>query len=196
MAGTFSWWLPAVFFTLIIFFAFLVYFCRKKRLSVAKDFQKLILIVIIFRFCYAGFLTFLQYDFWLQNDFSRFLLPPYQSIEYFLSYSFSHFWLKVLLSVISASVFFIFLYLLKKYRSGLFEEGEIELGFLLSLVSGWPYFLVFVPLVFVFLLVFSIFGRIFWQVKRVKIGPAFLFSSLIISFWGQDLLNMLKLNRF
>jgi len=95
---------------------------------------------------FKSFLTGLQYYIWQTSGLGQFLLPPYQSWEYFARYSFWHFWLPGLLSLIMAAALYLIFYLLKRRRAEVINTEDLNLLFLLALLAGWPKFLIFLPL--------------------------------------------------
>lgn len=148
-------------------------------------YKTLILAFIAFKVLYSVFLTFSQYYIWSNDAFSKFLLPPHQPLKYFISYSFTHFWFNFFLALGSAFIFYLFLRGLKKYQERFFEEGETELGFLTALIAGWPGFVVFVPLVFIFVAALSAFRRLYFGEERATIGLPFLIAGFIAFVFGE-----------
>lgn len=57
-----------------------------------KYFLFCFLFTIVIFIIWSSFLTISQFILWKNNSFSKYLLPPYQSIAYFLGYSYFHFW--------------------------------------------------------------------------------------------------------
>lgn len=91
------------------------------------------------------YIVYSQYQLWLAHPLSRFLLPPYQSINYFASYSAVNFlFMPILLSAMAGSAFLIMAILNKRSSGRLFEEAEPYLaGAAILLVGhpGWLYYL-------------------------------------------------------
>lgn len=183
-----------------------------KRGSMGKYFNKLIASVISLRIFYTIFLTLFQYYAWSQDRFTQLLLdspidkavPLPTIIEkfswlresklgYFIFYSWGRFWVNVLLVIIAAVVFWYFLKLLKRHSDRFFEDGEVELGFLAALIVGWPNFVIFVPAVFVSVVLVSIFRRIFKGEMYTTLGIPFLSAALIVIIFGDKLINFLNL---
>lgn len=104
-------------------------------------------------FGYQFYISFLQYRAWEANAISRFLLPPYQNLDYFLGYSFTRFFFPFLISLAAAIVFFLAVRILnKKYQERFFYEEEYWLGALGLFLSGYPGFVFY----FIFLIAFFI----------------------------------------
>lgn len=135
--------------------------------------------VIMFRFVLAGVKTGLQYYAWTLSDISRFMLPPHQSIGVLLRYSWTHFWLNALISIGAALLFFVILKILRSYNPRFFETGEIELGFLMALVVGWPQFVIFVPAVFLMVVFMSIIRGIFLREPYTTLALPFFLGTVI-----------------
>ena len=162
------------------------------------------------RIGYAGLLSVLQYYAWA--NFGKmgesFLNAPLGSsipvpfiqqfpglfnhpLGYFLFYSYGRFWLNALISLLVAWAFYKFLFVLKRYNGRFFEEGETELGYLMALIVGWPAFTVFVPLIFVFVVLVSLFRLIVFKETLTTLGWAFICATLVASLYGNAFLSLL-----
>ena len=215
--GPFLIWLPKIFFWLI-FAAVLIYYFRHKliflppRLVIFFNFKNLVFFAIGFRIFYSLAETFLQYYVWSLSGLTRLLLNsplnlPIKSpfffdylpalfkdhLGYFLFYSYMRFWLNLVVVLLAAAVFYLFLKMLQKYRARFFEDKETSLGFLSVLLVGWPQFIVFLPLVFISVIIFSVFRRIAFKEFYTTLGAPMLLSILICLIWGNVLLNSLGL---
>lgn len=189
-------WLPKIFFGIIFILAVLIYGLRKS-IGLTKS-RTLIISSISFHVLYAVLLTISQYYIWSQNKFTQLLLNSSLDLSmpvsgYFLFYSFGRFWLNALITIGAAFVFYLFLKFLKKHRERFFEEGETELGFLSALIVGWPNFVVFLPLVFVFVVLLSIFRRVFLKEFYTTMGIPFLLAALIVLIFGNQIVDILSL---
>lgn len=146
------------------------------------------------RSVYALTLTAWQYFVWKSDPvIGQLLLPPHQPIAYFLRYSWTHFLFNAVLSVGMAYVFYFILRAIKKHRAEIFEEGEPELGLACALMLGWPNIVLFVPLAFLLLLIFSSFRRVFLKEEFTTITLPMLVSLPIILLWGNKALEIFKL---
>lgn len=179
-------WLPKIFFGVILILAFLIYGLRKS-IGLTKS-RILIISSISFRILYAALLTISQYYTWSQNKFTQ-LFPS----SYFFFYSYGRFWLNVLISIAVAFIFYLFLKFLQKHRERFFEQGEAEFGFLSALIVGWPNFVIFLPLVFVSVVLLSIFRRVFLKEFYTTMGIPFLLAALIVLISGNQIVNILGL---
>lgn len=177
-----------------------------------KHYKKMIIGVISLRAFYALLLTLMQYYTWSKDKFTQILLSspidkavPLPSIidkfpwlrdydlGYFLFYSWGRFWINVFIVAIASMVFWWFLKLLKKYNDRFFENGEVELGFLTALIVGWPNFVIFIPAVFVSVVLVSIFRKIFKGELYTTLGAPFIFAALIVLVFGERIIQLLHL---
>lgn len=97
--------------------------------------------------------------------------------------------MNVLLSIVVAFAFYAFLKALKKHNDRFFHEGETELGLLLALIVGWPNFVVFVPLVFLAVVLVSIFRGIYMKEMYTTLGTPMLLAALITMIFGSYLIG-------
>ncbi len=118
----------------------------------------IISILIIFGMLF--YQSYQQYQIWSQNGPSKFLLPPYQNINYFAFYVFMRFFVSYLISLVAAIVFLIVAKVLnKKYEERFFEPEEFWLGALAIFLVGYPgwlFYLVFVVLLYSLIHIFSL----------------------------------------
>lgn len=188
-------------FTPIIVFVFSVvalmaYILRK------NIFKKLVASFVIFEFAYVSSLSLAQYLVWSDNQATKlFTYSPVMIDDrvphvlktflsffdfrggYFSLYVFNHFWLSFVISLFFSAGFYFLLILLKHLRIGDSLEGEEELGFLCTLLSGWPGFVIFVPLVFLLAILISIAKFIFFKISDTTLGWPFLLAFFILSLW-------------
>jgi len=143
---------------------------------------------------FAALETWIQYYVWRFDPFSEKFLPPHQPWIRFLFYSFQRFWLGVILSIVIAFAFYLFLKVLQKYRGRFFEEGETELGLALSFIVGWPHFVVFLPLTFVFVVLLSFARRIFLKRAYTTLGFPMIFAAAVMLFWSEEIFAFFKLS--
>lgn len=173
----------------------------------------LIWLVIGFKVFYAAIETFSQYYVWSSSAFTKLLLDQNiidfnivkssigklawifdNRFGYFIFYSWGRFWVGIIVSLIAALLFYLFLVFLKKHKERFFEEGETELGFLLALMVGWSNFIVFLPLVFLSVILVSIFRRLVFKEMYTTLGAPFLLAAFIVLLFGNYLVNILGLS--
>lgn len=212
--GPFALWLPYLFFGAVFVCAVLLYATRAHP-TVLPELRRLVTVRMLvrmtigFRVAYALFLTYGQYYSWSQNAFTKSLLHmPMNPIEmpfwivklfpwvfntdlgYLFFYSWGRFWLDTLLVVGAAALFFWFLRALERRNGRLFEAGEPEIGFLMALIVGWPQVVAFIPLIFVSVVVVSIFRRVVLKQEFTTLGWPFLVAALVTFVLGSALLEV------
>lgn len=99
--------------------------------------------------------SYQQYIIWQSAEPSKFLLPPYQSINYFFYYISMRFFASYIVSLL-ISVLFLFSakYYNKKYDERFFYPEEIYLGALALFLSGhpgWLFYFIGLILIYLFL---------------------------------------------
>jgi len=176
------------------------------------SYKFLIWLVLGFKVLYASIETFSQYYVWSSSDFTKLFLNQNiidlniaqdffgkmawifdNRFGYFLFYSWGRFWFEIVVSLAAAFLFYLFLVFLKKYKERFFEEGETELGFLLALMVGWSNFIVFIPLVFLSMVLVSIFRMLAFKETHTTLGAPFLLAALIVLLFGNYFINILGL---
>lgn len=197
---------------LAFFVAVFCYFWRKKFSESYRKINKITaLSVLSFRVAQAIFLTVGQYYIWVNDNLGKaFLNSPLtdavpidnifknsfifqNKFGYFIFYSYGRFWLNVIVVLIYSAVFYFFLKLLQKHKERFFEKGEAELGLISSLLVGWPNFVIFLPLVFVFVVIISVGRRIFLKEFYTTLGLPLLFTAGIVILFGEKIIHILNL---
>ncbi len=123
--------------------------------TLAKNVFKLILLIsVILIFSFSFYNTRQLFLTWQTSPPSKYLIPPYRSIYYFLSYSFFHFYIKYLISF-GISLFFLafFKYINKKKRYRFFENEE-------PYIAGVSIFILPHPWCFIYLIAIFLIGII------------------------------------
>jgi hypothetical protein len=128
---------------------------RREPTRHAALMRRLLIASVVIFIVLALAATTLQYAAWKGDSLSSKLLPPHQSILYFAKYAGTHFWLAPILSLIVSGAFYGFLRVLKRKNERFFEEGEVELGALAAFLVGWPRVIVFLPAVFLAVVLIS-----------------------------------------
>ena len=181
------------------------------RLSSLVSIRALARTAVWFRIAYAAALTVLQYYIWSQAPLTRLLLgtplKPESSvgiardlpwlfdtrIGYFLFYSWGRFWLSAILSVGVALAFWWFLRALQRHNGGFFLPGETDIGLLTALLVGWPNVVVFLPLVFLGVVVVSLARLIVFRERLTTLGWPLLAAAAATLIWGSRLVEFLRL---
>jgi len=112
--------------------------------NLVRIYEYIFLIVIVLIFILLFYQSWQQYQFWSQNEVSQYLLPPHQSINYFIFYAIARFFAPYLISLAVAILFlFSAKALNKKYQERFFKPEEPYFGALaIFLVShpGWIFY--------------------------------------------------------
>lgn len=208
-------WLPRIFFGLLLLAAVFYYVERDHaplRGSLRINATRLFRSGLGFYALYPVILTIGQYYVWSSNAFSRLLLhapldgrvpiPEFlkdsallqSRFGYFLFYSYGRFWINSILAIGVSLLFYLFLRLLRKRRGRFFEEGEPELGFVSSLIAGWPNFVLFVPFVFFFVVIVSLIRLVAFRARYTTLGYPFLAAALVAFLFGSTLISFFHLS--
>jgi len=215
LLSPFLLWLPMIFMGVAFLLGGFLYF---KEINFAKVFGKepyrllkwLVGFVAVFRILYAVILTAGQYYIWSKSGASKiFLTLPIDKhvpipgflvnilsknkLGYFIFYSFGRFWLDAVISLVVAFGFYVLLKLLEKYKQRFFVRGEAELGLASSLIVGWPNFVIFLPLIFLFVVLLSILNAVFSKTKYTTLGIPFLLAAAVVLIFGSHLIATLGL---
>ncbi len=180
-------WSPRIFFGIVFLSAVWIY-VRIRRGNEPKKLtlHGLMIASVLFKLIYAALLTFGQYFVWKADPLSRLLLSDSLknlpaavtggigafngNLGYFLFYSWSHFWLGAIWSVILALVFWLILRVLQNHQKRFFYPSETEIGFIAALIVGWPDFIIFVPFVFLSVVIVSIYLLVFLREDYTTLG--------------------------
>ena len=147
----------------------------------------------------ALLLTYATYSLWQAALPSKYLLPPYQPISYFLQYSMIHFFASFFLALGVGIIVCAVLFFLNSRRPHLLMPSDLALLLIGVLLVRWPLALVYTGALLmggILLLVFQryiikeseemVFGLhiLFW------IPPFLLLSNMLIGFFGLSALVM------
>lgn len=204
LAGSIYYVVPTVIFILAV----AAYFQRHK-ISLKRWSKILLIATAIYYPVYAIIESVAQYWVWAGNSLSKTLvqspLPPVMKgvslwydipfmrtshWGYFIYYSWGRFWMPVVLAFVATFFFWVLLRALKRYQERFFEDGEVELGTLCAFLPGWPGFVIFVPLVFIAVVIVSIFRMIFLKESYTTLGAPLLFAVLLYFVLGTYFLNL------
>lgn len=188
-------WLPIVIAGVVWLFT-ASYFFINKNLPKAKIIWLLVLGLIIFIFFEGIFSSVSQYYIWKKGGASQFFLPPHISINYFLGYSFYHFFLNNVIAIVFSLFFgFLFWFLNRDYENRFMNAEEIPLIILGGLIVGWPNFVLYI-----FLALFTgIFGWLYARLIKkesvVNLTLFFLISAGLVLFFGKLLWPLLMIDK-
>lgn len=201
--GPFAVWAPPVFIGVIYLLIIARYFLRGTEATTTRLAQvlkinfftesRLIYGLLAGTLLFNLFLTGAQYYVWTVSALGRFFLPPYQPMSYFLRYVFLHFWLAGILSLAAAAIFYAVLKAVNKYRPGALNHAEINLGFLVCLLVGWPRTLILIPMFFSVMFLTLVSRPLIFKLRRPSAigttGPLILAAFLTLIF-GYYLINL------
>ncbi|MER3406867.1 MAG: hypothetical protein C4278_00320 [Patescibacteria group bacterium] len=129
-----------------------------------KIFKLILFFLLIFYFLYSSFLLIIQYYVWKNSPFSKYLLPPYLPITYFLSYSlfmfFRDFFFRIIGLFLIILIANLIIFILKRDP---FYEDEKPIIYLCSMLLSFPYNFFFIFLSFFILLLMGILS---WKIKE------------------------------
>lgn len=112
------------------------------------------LIFFLFSLFFSSLESYLQYKIWEYHPLSKFLLPPYQPISYFLSYAYYHFYKEAIWRFLGAFFVFLIIYFLNKiFKEGVFYYDEYYIIPILTSFIDFPlnFFLLVSGLLIIFL---------------------------------------------
>jgi hypothetical protein len=131
------------YFWIAFFFLFLTsifYFSKISEEKKNKIYLILFYLTIFFFILWSLFLSLAQYLIWKNNQFSKYLLPPYQKIDYYLSYAYFHFWRDFIYRLIGVLIIMLLMNFLNfVFRRDIFYDDEKILVPYLSLFFRFPY---------------------------------------------------------
>lgn len=179
------------------------------------SYKVLISVVLAFKVLASLLATLAQYHVWSSSEFTKLLLNKNvidlsvlesfsgklfwifnNKFGYFLFYSWGRFWMELVVSLLIATAFYLFLLLLRKYKDRLFEKGETEIGFLLALTVGWPNFIIFLLMSFLSAVVISIVRLSLFKKTYTTLGILFLASAFVTILFGGYFIGLLGLVGF
>jgi len=167
----------------------------------ADIFKYIFLISLFLIFILLFYQSFKQYQFWSQNEVSKHLLPPYQSINYFIFYVATRFFVPYLISLVVAILFFFAAkFLNKKYEERFFYPEEYYLGALAIFLMSHPGWLFYLALLIVIYLIIHLVALTQnnadsnaeqrGMVRRISLYylwlPTAIFVIIIINYWFQN----------
>lgn len=153
----------------------------------------------IFRFIAAGtialfllralLLTYATYSLWSNALPSKYLLPPYQPISYFLRYSFIHFFASFLLTCAVACVVGSVLLFLKFRRPHLLTPYDLSLLLTGTLLVRWPLDLLYIGALFIGGVLLILFQRyIIKKEEKITFSAHILFWVPVFLLFGNMLI--------
>jgi hypothetical protein len=134
---------------LFLFLTFIFYFSKTSEEKKNKIYLILFSLTILFFTFWSLFLSLAQYLVWKNHYFSKYLLPPYQKIDYYLSYAYFHFWRDFIFRLIGVLIIVLLMNFLNfVFRRDIFYDDEKILVPYLSLFFRFPYNALFLAIGF------------------------------------------------
>ncbi len=171
------------------------------RSFLARNVKKIFWVVVGIVVLFLAYETLAHYSVWLNDEgVARFLLPPYQGIEYFAFFALMRIWIPYIASL---ALSFLFWWGAKRYNIAhggqFFETEEYVLGAMALFVVGWPGVVIYTVLLLIFFFGMSLM-TFFMKGKLYKLSTyyfwlpvslfAILMNELVIE--GTGLWNLLK----
>lgn len=151
---------PISFF--ILSFSTLVYFLKTNENKKLKIYLFILCLIFLLFILWSFFLSYYQYFIWKNNAISKFLLPPYQNLDYFLNYVYFRFWRDFIYRLLGSFFLFLFLVFINFiFKRDVFYKEEKILIIILSFVYFFPYNLFFIFSGFFVLLLIIMINLIF-----------------------------------
>jgi hypothetical protein len=150
---------------LFLILSFLSYFLKEEK---RINYLGFLLVSLILTFLFYSFLlSLLQYFLWKNNNFSKFLLPPYTPFSYFLNYVFFNFFRDLIFRLLGFLLVFNFLYLIFfTLKRDPFYDDEKYFILLSSLLFSFPYNFFFIFISFFILLLMATLSILFKKRKE------------------------------
>ena len=117
---------------------------KRGRPFVAKHVASFARVSVAAVFLFVGYWSFAQYLAWLPGETTRYLLPPYQSINYFLLYVGARFFGPYILSLAASLVaFYLASWWNRRHENSLFYDEELYFIALSIFLVGHPYWIAY-----------------------------------------------------
>lgn len=124
-------------------------------------FKSIFILSVVLIFILLFYNSFQQYQSWSQNEVSKYLLPPHQSINYFIFYVLTRFFGPYLISLGAGLIFLLLAKILnKKYDERFFYPEEYYLGGISIFLTGhpgWLFYAVFLLIAYLLIHFYSLF---------------------------------------
>jgi heme A synthase len=167
-------------FFLLLFFIF--NFTKIPEEKKNKIYLVLFALTILIFILWSLFLSLAQYTIWKNGFLTKYLLPPYQKINYFLNYAYFHFWRDFIFRLIGVLIIVILMYLLNFiFSRDIFYDDEKILVPYFSLFFRFPYNALFLLIgFFVLFIIILIFHFTSLNSNRYSFRKYWLYLALIL----------------
>lgn len=179
------------FFSPLLWLAIILVSWFKKRELDLKLIKYGIWTVLALFILQGAYLTIATYNVWKLDPVSRYLLPPHNT-TYFFGYAYFNFWRIAVVSILTATVWAVFLFLINRYSGGRFmEKSDIYLAFFTAMIVGWPKIFAYFALAFALMIIKGIINAIILKEKNsIAITSSIAFSALIVAGFGNFLMKL------
>lgn len=175
--------------------AILLYQIKFKSINI-KWVKRGVWAVVALFVTWGAYTTIATYNLWKNDPFSKYLLPPYQPVDYFYGYAFSHFWRPNIASLASSLIWAGVLFVLYKYSKGrILDKADVVLGLFTVLAAGWPGFIIYLAVFFGLLLARQIINiAVFKKNDSIPITQELIISAIIVMIAGNYLVSRFGLD--
>lgn len=172
-------WIAASLFWVYVF----GYFVIHRSFPSSSVLWRLVFIFAGLLLIYGLTLSGLQYYMWSKAAPSKYLLPPYAPLSYFLNYAFYHFLYRISIAMFASFLTGGILWFMNQdYDRRFMEPYEIPLFILGGLIAGWPNFFVYLLGGLFFGVIFGLILRFRYGAERVSLAlPFFLAAGMALS---------------
>ena len=131
----------------------------------AQGMRRLFAVIVLFEFALLFYLTRQQFFIWHDNDISKYLIPPYSDISYFIFYTLTRFWGAYVISLAVALIFLgLAKYFNKKRDYNFFKKEEAYFLAMALFLSGHPGWMLY----FVLILTISLLASVYKSYKTYR----------------------------
>jgi hypothetical protein len=140
------------------------------RFFLLRNRKPILLILILVQIAGLAYLSRSQFLLWQEHPISKFLIPPYESLDYFIYYVGIRFWLPYLISLIVALLVLWIALIFNKRKGGRFFQAEEPYLLALAIfMTGHPGWIIYFLLVlFVALLWGAVSNILFKKMERIS----------------------------
>jgi len=184
---------------LFLILATIFYFLRIEESKKNRIYLFLFYLTIITFIGWSLFLSYAQYLIWENHPFSKYLLPPYQEIDYYLGYAYFHFWMDFVFRLIGVLIIILLMNFLNFiFHRDIFYEDEKILVPYFSLFFRFPYNALFLVIGFfvLFLIIIIKSFKIEVQDRRFSFRNYWHYLALLLFFLQPFILSNYKFLKY
>jgi len=141
------------YFYYFVSFIFCFYLLILQIKKIKFNHFNVIFLLLIILINHSLILSYFQFIAFKNHPISQFLLPPYQSIFWFLGYIFNHYFKVSFFRIIGGIINIFIVYIINNlFKNSLFYKEEYKKVFLVSLMIDFPLNLLLIPVAFLYVL--------------------------------------------